>query len=135
MLLNIIIVLLYVVIVRLYEIRASAQIPLEATQKADDLSIGLRDMTIMHRKYCNITATTTIIIRKCSDRKYGNYMYDRTALTDRVVYLWVTYLGLEVRDTSLVYCNASICPNLHSLQWPIQKKLKEGLTSIKCVWL
>ena len=49
MLLNmIIIVLLYVVIVRLYEIRAFAQIPLEATQKADDLSIGLRNMTIMH---------------------------------------------------------------------------------------
>ena len=44
MLLNIIIV----VILRLYEIRASAQIPLEATQKADDLSIGLtRNMTIM----------------------------------------------------------------------------------------
>ena len=54
MLLNIIIV----VILRLYEIRASAQIPLEATQKADDLSIGLRNMTIMHRKYCNTTATT-----------------------------------------------------------------------------
>ena len=54
MLLSIIIV----VIVRLYEIRASAQIPLEATQKADDLSIGLRNMTIMHRKYCNTTATT-----------------------------------------------------------------------------
>ena len=57
MLLNIIIV----VILRLYEIRASAQIPLEATQKADDLSIGLRNMTIMHRKYCNTTATTITV--------------------------------------------------------------------------
>ena len=57
----IIIVLLYVVIVRLYEIRAFAQIPLEATQKADDLSIGLRNMTIMHRKYCNTTASTTTV--------------------------------------------------------------------------
>ena len=54
MLLNIIIV----VILRLYEIRASAQIPLEATQKVDDLSIGLRNMTIMHRKYCNTTTIT-----------------------------------------------------------------------------
>ena len=51
--------LLNIIIVRLYEICASAQIPLEATQKADDLSIGLRNMTIMHRKYCNTTATTT----------------------------------------------------------------------------
>ena len=57
MLLNIIIV----VILRLYEIRASAQIPLEATQKADDLSIGLRNMTIMHRKYCYATATTITV--------------------------------------------------------------------------
>ena len=56
MLLNIIIV----VILRLYEIRASAQIPLEATQKADDLSIGLRNMTIMHRKYCNTTITVGV---------------------------------------------------------------------------
>ena len=57
MLLNIIIV----TILRLYEICASAQIPLEATQKADDLSIGLRNMTIMHRKYCNTTATTITV--------------------------------------------------------------------------
>ena len=34
----IIIVILYVVIVRLYEIRASAQTSLEATQKAYDMS-------------------------------------------------------------------------------------------------
>ena len=57
MLLNIIIV----VILRLYEICASAQIPLEATQKANDLSIGLRNMTIMHRKYCYTTATTITV--------------------------------------------------------------------------
>ena len=35
--------------------------PLEATQKADDLPIGLRNMTIMHRKYCNTTATTITV--------------------------------------------------------------------------
>ena len=87
MLLNIIIV----VILRLYEIRASAQIPLEATQKADDLSIGLRNMTIMHRKYCkyhcNYNETPTVRGLAADN---NNKLY-----TETMIFLWNNHYNLN----------------------------------------
>ena len=43
--------------------------------------------------------------KKCSDRKYGNYMYDCTALRDRVVYPlgYLPWFGSKRYFFSLLY--------------------------------